>query len=563
VCGERDAASLGGSCSGALGWEAAQTFCEDAGARLCTSDELLNEETADTGCVYDSELIWSQTSCGSGSYLVAIGDSTTHGTTTTCVTSTSTAYYAACCADTVACAPTPTPTIVPTPQPTSTPAPTGASACSQLTCSELGDFDNTLGDSTVCGERDAASLGGSCSGALGWEAAQTFCEDAGARLCTSDELIGRETKNTGCSYDAQLLWSKTECGDGKYLVAYGDSAKHGNTTTCLNGVNGSKSTTSSNACIEWNPSDSDGDGGCPTGWTCTGDAQEMQCSNSIVSGVLSNCDSDGGFFQVAGDSETGEAVSDSFYLPSDATTIKYTRGGGADSPSGLYVKTVASDAIICQSTDGTDADNFFEVTGDISSGQGLEVYVELLDSQSSGWGKVWIDEIEFLDSSGNSLSVGCSYPTPAPTTPVPDAYAACCADVVGCSPTPLPTPQPSPVPTTPVPSPLPSPQPTPLPTSVPTSLPTPLPTPEPSPVPTTPVPSPLPTPGPSPVPTTPVPSPLPSPKPSPVPSVMPSTYDKRAYLDRNADKTMLRRAKHIARVQKTKDQKWAKRANHG
>ena len=114
--------------------------------------------------------------------------------------------------------------------------PTEAAACSELTCSELGDFDNTYGESTVCGERDATSLGGSCSGALSWEAAKAFCEDAGARLCTSVEILDQESRGTGCSYDMEHLWSKTSCGGGSYLVAYGDpenTQNMGTATICV------------------------------------------------------------------------------------------------------------------------------------------------------------------------------------------------------------------------------------------------------------------------------------------------------------------------------------------
>ena len=111
--------------------------------------------------------------------------------------------------------------------------PTEAAACSELTCSELGDFDNTYGESTVCGERDAASLGGSCSGALSWEAAKAFCEDAGTRMCTSGEILDRESRGTGCLYDSEQQWSKTSCGDGSYLVAYGNPETYGTATTCV------------------------------------------------------------------------------------------------------------------------------------------------------------------------------------------------------------------------------------------------------------------------------------------------------------------------------------------
>ena len=61
VCGESDD-GLGG-CSGLLTWSCANRFCEIAGARLCTLVELLSDESAGTGCAYDSKKIWSSSNC--------------------------------------------------------------------------------------------------------------------------------------------------------------------------------------------------------------------------------------------------------------------------------------------------------------------------------------------------------------------------------------------------------------------------------------------------------------------------------------------------------------------
>eukprot|EP01083_Nonionella_stella_P046754 125246_1 len=36
-------------------------YCDDAGGRLCTSDELANDCTHATGCNYSEEMIWSST----------------------------------------------------------------------------------------------------------------------------------------------------------------------------------------------------------------------------------------------------------------------------------------------------------------------------------------------------------------------------------------------------------------------------------------------------------------------------------------------------------------------
>jgi len=122
ICGESDAAPLSG-CSGQLDFAAALIFCEDVGARLCSVDEVLNREAADSGCGYDYEIIWTSTSCGTNSYYTAYGDKEQAGSTsaTSCESSTST-KYARCCADMNPC-PTPAPSVVPVPAPTPAPSP--------------------------------------------------------------------------------------------------------------------------------------------------------------------------------------------------------------------------------------------------------------------------------------------------------------------------------------------------------------------------------------------------------------------------------------------------------
>lgn len=113
ICGESDA--LTGSCSGALDWDAAREFCQGNGARLCTLAEVLNDETRDSGCNYDSAVVWSATSCGVNSFSVSLGF-TDHGTGmavdwTECRERTTAANtFVRCCADVDGCSPTPQPT---------------------------------------------------------------------------------------------------------------------------------------------------------------------------------------------------------------------------------------------------------------------------------------------------------------------------------------------------------------------------------------------------------------------------------------------------------------------
>jgi hypothetical protein len=168
VCGESNVDNI---CSGDVTWDAARAFCQAAGARLCTLAELLNDEARDTGCNYNTELIWSATSCYDGvgtadGYYTAYG-STSSGfgaTTSVCKSRTVAAStYTRCCADVEGCSPTPLPTPLPSPRPTPeptfepttypsprpsrlpsplpTPQPTlnrNIDTCSRSSCSELG-----------------------------------------------------------------------------------------------------------------------------------------------------------------------------------------------------------------------------------------------------------------------------------------------------------------------------------------------------------------------------------------------------------------------------------------
>jgi len=198
-----------GLCSGAANsWDEADFFCRDVGGRLCTLDELLNDETRATGCSADDDLVWSSTLCGESSFWVAMGS--TLNTAETACSPSSEGHTARCCADVFV--PSPTPFV-------------SASSCEDLGWSNAESF----GSSEVCGESNLG-LGG-CSGFMSWSEAQEFCANAGARLCSADELKSDEARSTGCSLDRAYLWSSSECGDGSYLTAYGGSFA-GTNTVC-------------------------------------------------------------------------------------------------------------------------------------------------------------------------------------------------------------------------------------------------------------------------------------------------------------------------------------------
>jgi len=220
VCGETDAASLGGECVGEVTWDEAEEYCTSAGARLCSATELQNDEAADTGCNYNDVVIWSSSVCvdddGLYGYEMAYGSSSSGVLSNSCSSSTTVSgVYVRCCADAYGC--TPFPVAEPTPQPSITPVPTSLSSCSDQTCDELGWSGTLYGSSEICGESDL-QLGG-CSGYNNWNDAKDICQQNGARLCTSDELLNDEARETGCNLDTELVWSGTSCASGYYAVS--------------------------------------------------------------------------------------------------------------------------------------------------------------------------------------------------------------------------------------------------------------------------------------------------------------------------------------------------------
>ena len=71
---------VNGRCSGRLDYFSAQSFCKSGGGRLCTADEMLEDETHGSGCNYDFNWIWTSTpctvSCDAGASLVGTSRNT-------------------------------------------------------------------------------------------------------------------------------------------------------------------------------------------------------------------------------------------------------------------------------------------------------------------------------------------------------------------------------------------------------------------------------------------------------------------------------------------------------
>ena len=123
------------------------------------------------------------------------------------------------------------------------------------------------------------------------------------------------------------------------------------------------------------------DGACPVGWTCTGEAQCWDGTQVGPSWSYAGAYTGNGYLVVGADGDMGTATSDPFFLDSSVSTVKFARCGGADSPSGLYVKSADDDSTICSDTNGWDTDEFFETSCDVSSFAGGMVYIFIEDEQ--------------------------------------------------------------------------------------------------------------------------------------------------------------------------------------
>ncbi|MBM4370906.1 MAG: hypothetical protein FJ098_04585, partial [Deltaproteobacteria bacterium] len=231
-------------CGGTPGCATGKTFlqarsaCEVAGARLCSLTELQAGEVQGAGgCSYDATLLWTSTPCASG-YMVQMGNPANGGRA--CVSAASTAAFL-CCADTAPLNDSWTPV-------------RSETGCEALAAAHGGDWGNLTmngSPSGVCGETDNG-LGG-CSAGVAWETARAKCTAAGARLCTHTELGASEAKGTGCSYEANQVWSSTPCGPGSFWVRKGDAATTWDQCVAETATSGTYSTLAARCCADSDP----------------------------------------------------------------------------------------------------------------------------------------------------------------------------------------------------------------------------------------------------------------------------------------------------------------------
>ena len=78
--------------------------------------------------------------------------------------------------------------------------PTGGTTDIGVSCCELDGSG---------GERDVNGL--DCHSATTYNEAVIYCENAGYRLCTMDEMLSGLTAGTGCGFDCRYNWVSTEC----------------------------------------------------------------------------------------------------------------------------------------------------------------------------------------------------------------------------------------------------------------------------------------------------------------------------------------------------------------
>ena len=71
----------------------------------------------------------------------------------------------------------------------------------------------------TCNVWAESDIWGDCQ-ELTWSEANDFCTTQSARLCTRAELEASCAEETGCGFDARLIWSKTPAKHGKCIHYY-------------------------------------------------------------------------------------------------------------------------------------------------------------------------------------------------------------------------------------------------------------------------------------------------------------------------------------------------------
>jgi hypothetical protein len=181
-----------------MSFQEAKDQCEEVGARLCTSEEVSNGEVQGTVCGLAKKHVWTATDdeCEEGYAIAqARNPKKLSFAPRECKSKTQFQAYRSCCAD------------------------------HSVSCSELG-WEREGGSITVCG---TTSIDG-CSGPKTYDEAQMYCRRAGARLCTSHEMLNNEPnadKEEMCAISDQWVWVNSNgCPEGQAYAQAGSGSNY-------------------------------------------------------------------------------------------------------------------------------------------------------------------------------------------------------------------------------------------------------------------------------------------------------------------------------------------------
>ena len=72
--------------------------------------------------------------------------------------------------------------------------------------------DKNIGVSCCSVDGSTGSRPG-CKQGVGYKEAKEHCEANNMRLCTADEINTKKAAGSGCGFDANMVWTSTDCGE--------------------------------------------------------------------------------------------------------------------------------------------------------------------------------------------------------------------------------------------------------------------------------------------------------------------------------------------------------------
>lgn len=212
VCGASRVATgssnaLGPACADAATYAVADATCKSVGARLCTSQEIANDETRNTGCDFDFARVWSSSSCAAGRVTTLAGASMYLDRVPMECTVTSGNAAIRCCADeySAAAVPVPTPAAVPK-----------ANPCGV-------DYCHTLNGPNTCTPSGSSYT---CTCGAGWrlgQGSQSCCQDPCASNPCSTSLNPGNRCTSGSAFGADGCAASYTCTCATGFVATADA----------------------------------------------------------------------------------------------------------------------------------------------------------------------------------------------------------------------------------------------------------------------------------------------------------------------------------------------------